>query len=95
MSARAGEQRTHARRQGDRLRWRRSRKRSSSRSNPPAISGLGVASGFTLKLQDRGGNGAEALLDARNQLLAAASQSTVLAGVRPEGQEDAPQLARD
>src|SRR3546814_8356344 len=37
-------------------------------------------------------NGAEALFNARNQLLAAASQSPILAGVRPEGQEDAPQL---
>ena len=60
--------------------------------NPPAIPELGVASGFTFKLEDVGGNGAEALLAARNQLLGAASQSPVLAGVRPEGQEDAPQL---
>ena len=60
--------------------------------NPPAISGLGVSSGFTLKLQDRGGRGADALLAARDQLLAAASQSTALAQVRPEGQADAPQL---
>src|SRR3546814_3592544 len=43
-------------------------------------------------LEDVGGNGAEALFNARNQLLAAASQSPILAGVRPEGQEDAPQL---
>lgn len=60
--------------------------------NPPAISGLGVSSGFTLKLQDRGGQGVEALVAARDRLLAAASQSTVLAQVRPEGQADAPQL---
>lgn len=60
--------------------------------NPPAISGLGVSSGFTLKLQDRGGKGKEALLAARDQLLAAASQSSALAQVRPEGQADAPQL---
>jgi multidrug efflux pump len=60
--------------------------------NPPAISGLGVSSGFTLKLQDRAGNGAEALLAARNQLLGAAGRSTELAQVRPEGQADAPQL---
>jgi multidrug efflux pump len=60
--------------------------------NPPAISGLGVSSGFTLKLQDRAGHGAEALLAARNQLLGAASQSASLAQVRPEGQADAPQL---
>lgn len=60
--------------------------------NPPAIAELGIAGGFTFKLEDVGGNGAEALFNARNQLLAAASQSPILAGVRPEGQEDAPQL---
>jgi multidrug efflux pump len=60
--------------------------------NPPSIPELGVASGFTFKLQDRAGHGHAALLDARNQLLGLASRSPVLAGVRPEGQEDAPQL---
>lgn len=60
--------------------------------NPPSIPELGVASGFNLQLQDRGGHGDEELLAARNQLLGAASQSPLLAGVRPEGQEDAPQL---
>jgi multidrug efflux pump len=60
--------------------------------NPPSIPGLGVASGFTLKLQDRAGRSREALLNARNQLLAAAGQSPVVTAVRPEGQEDAPQL---
>ncbi|MGS1016545.1 multidrug efflux RND transporter permease subunit [Allosphingosinicella humi] len=59
---------------------------------PPAIQELGTASGFTFKLEDVGGNGQAALLAARNQLLGAASQNPVLAGVRPEGQEDAPQL---
>src|SRR4029079_13538104 len=52
----------------------------------------GVSSGFTLKLQDRAGKGTEALLAARDRLLAVASQSSVLAQVRPEGQADAPQL---
>ncbi len=60
--------------------------------NPPAISGLGVSSGFTLKLQDRAGHGPDALRAARDQLLMAASQSAALAQVRPEGQADAPQL---
>src|SRR3546814_6314544 len=60
--------------------------------NPPAIAELGIAGGFTFKLEDVGGNGADALFNARNQLLAAAGQSPILAGVRPEGQEDAPQL---
>ena len=60
--------------------------------NPPAIAELGIASGFTFKLEDVGGNGNAALVQARNQLLGAASQSPLLTGVRPEGQEDAPQL---
>jgi len=60
--------------------------------NPPAIQGLGVASGFSFVLEDRSGHTREELLAARNQLLGAASQSPVLVGVRPEAQEDAPQL---
>ena len=60
--------------------------------NPPSIPSLGVASGFTLKLQDRAGLGAEAMLNARNQLLGAASKSPLLTAVRPEGQADSPQL---
>jgi len=46
-------------------------------------------------LQDRGGNGHDALLAARNQLLGLASQSKLVAGVRPDGLEDAPQLQID
>src|SRR3546814_11081254 len=41
---------------------------------------------------DLGGKGEAALIKARNQLLAGASQSPLLTGVRPEGQENAPQL---
>jgi multidrug efflux pump len=63
--------------------------------SPPSIPELGSATGFTFRLQDRGGNGHEALLAARNQLLGMASQSKVLAGVRPDGLEDAPQLQID
>ena len=37
--------------------------------SPPPIPELGTASGFTFRLQDRGGNGHEALVAARNQLL--------------------------
>src|SRR3546814_2825015 len=58
--------------------------------NPPAIQELGTASGFTFKLEDVGGKGEAALIKARNQLLAGASQSPLLTGVRPEGQENAP-----
>jgi len=63
--------------------------------NPPSIQGLGVASGFTFKLQDRAGLGNQALLAARNQLLGLAGQSPVLMAVRPEAQADAPQLKVD
>jgi multidrug efflux pump len=60
--------------------------------NPPSIPSLGVAAGFTFKLQDRAGQGPEALVKARNQMLGAASQSPLLSAVRPEGQADSPQL---
>ena len=63
--------------------------------SPPSIPELGTASGFTFKLQDRGGNGRTALLAARNQMLGGAMQSKLLANVRPEGQEDAPVLKVD
>ncbi|RHW18161.1 multidrug efflux RND transporter permease subunit [Sphingomonas gilva] len=62
---------------------------------PPSIPELGTASGFTMKLEDRTGRGQEALLAARNQLLGLAAQSKVVVGVRPETQEDAPQLRVD
>ena len=63
--------------------------------SPPPIPELGNATGFTFRLQDRGGNGHEALLAARNQLLGMAAQSKLLRGVRPDGLEDAPQLQSD
>ena len=63
--------------------------------SPPPIPELGNATGFNFRLQDRGGNGRAALIAARNQLLGMASQSKLLAGVRPDGLEDAPQLRLD
>ena len=63
--------------------------------SPPSIPELGNATGFTFRLQDRGGNGHDALVAARNQLLGMAAQSKVLTGVRPDGLEDAPQLQID
>jgi multidrug efflux pump len=63
--------------------------------SPPPIPELGTASGFTFRLQDRGGAGREALVAARNQLLGLASQSKLLTQVRPDGLEDAPQLSID
>jgi multidrug efflux pump len=63
--------------------------------SPPPIRELGNATGITARLQDRSGQGHEALLAARNQLLGMAAKSTILTGMRPEGLEDAPQLQVD
>jgi multidrug efflux pump len=60
--------------------------------SPPPIPELGNATGFSFRLQDRAGQGHEALLAARNQMLGMAMQSKVLTGIRPDGLEDAPQL---
>jgi multidrug efflux pump len=62
---------------------------------PPAISGLGNSSGFDMELVDRAGLGHDALLKARNQLLGMAAKDPILAQVRPNGQEDTPQLHLD
>ncbi len=59
---------------------------------PPAVPELGVAAGFSFFLQDNAQQGHEALLAARNQLLGAAAKSDLLTNVRPNGQEDTPQL---
>ncbi len=60
--------------------------------SPPPIPELGNASGFTFRLQDRGGAGHDALVAARNQLIGLAAKSPLLTQVRPDGLEDAPQL---
>jgi multidrug efflux pump len=62
---------------------------------PPAVLELGNTAGFDLMLQDRGGLGHDAFLAARNQLLAEAAKNPALAGVRPNGVEDAPQFKLD
>ncbi|NQE63802.1 efflux RND transporter permease subunit [Caulobacter sp. RHG1] len=59
---------------------------------PPAVPELGTSSGFDFQLQDVGGVGHEALVNARNMMLGMAGQDPNLAGVRPNGQEDTPQL---
>jgi multidrug efflux pump len=63
--------------------------------SPAPIPELGSSSGFSFRLQDRAGLGRDALLQARGQLLQLASQSPLLAQVRPDGLEDAPQLQLD
>jgi len=62
---------------------------------PPAVTELGNATGFDFALQDRGGIGHEALMQARNQLLGMAAQSKVLVGTRPNGLSDEPQYKID
>ncbi|SJZ55863.1 efflux RND transporter permease subunit [Novilysobacter spongiicola] len=62
---------------------------------PPAMPELGIAAGYSFYLQDNAGQGHEALLAARNQLLGAAAQNELLVNVRPNGQEDTPQLRID
>lgn len=57
---------------------------------PPAVIELGTANGFDFYLQDKNGQGHEALVNARNQLLGMAMQNPNLVGVRPNGQEDSP-----
>jgi multidrug efflux pump len=60
---------------------------------PPAIQGMGTSDGFDFYLQDVNGAGHAKLIEARNQLLAAATKSSLLANTRPNGQEDTPQFS--
>jgi multidrug efflux pump len=60
--------------------------------NPPPIAELGNASGIEFELEDQAGLGHESLMAARNQLMGAAGKSPLLAGMRPQGMEDTPQL---
>jgi multidrug efflux pump len=62
---------------------------------PPSIRGLGQSNGFTFELLNSGGLSRERFLALRNQLLAAAAQSPLLAGVRAATLEDTPQLKVD
>jgi multidrug efflux pump len=62
---------------------------------PPAVLELGVANGFDLELQDRGGLGHAKLMEARNQLLGMAMKDPKLIAVRPNGQDDSPQFKLD
>ncbi|MDS1141479.1 efflux RND transporter permease subunit [Pusillimonas sp. SM2304] len=59
---------------------------------PPAISSLGNASGFDLRLQDRGSQGHDALMAATQQLLQMANESPILADTRVTGLGGGPQL---
>jgi multidrug efflux pump len=63
--------------------------------NPPPIRGLGTSSGFDFELEDRVGAGYDALLKAKNQLLAAAAKDPSLAQVRFNGVVDNPSFRID
>ena len=62
---------------------------------PPPVNELGNSEGFDFYLKDSLGQGHAALTAARNQFLFAASKDKLLANVRPNGQEDAPQFRLD
>jgi hydrophobe/amphiphile efflux-1 (HAE1) family protein len=62
---------------------------------PPAVTELGMATGFDFQLMDRGGLGHDKLMAARNQLLGMAAKDPRLAKVRPNGLEDVPQYRVD
>ncbi len=64
-------------------------------SSPPAISGLGNAAGFDMELQDHGGAGHDALMNARDQLLNLADNEPQLTRVRHNGLDDSPQMQID
>ena len=52
---------------------------------PPPIDNLGNSSGFSFRLQDRAQNGYDALIKAKDELLAAARKSPILQDVYEEG----------
>jgi multidrug efflux pump len=59
---------------------------------PAPINGLGKSAGLELQLQDRGGLGHDALMAAKDRLLALAAKDPALANVEFSGQDDSPQL---
>lgn len=59
---------------------------------PPAISSLGNATGFDLRLEDRGSAGQDALYQAAQQLLQLANESSIITNARITGLAPGPQL---
>jgi multidrug efflux pump len=53
--------------------------------SPPAIDELGTSGGFSMRLEDRAGQGYDALMAAQEKLLALAAKSKVVTFVYPEG----------
>jgi multidrug efflux pump len=62
---------------------------------PPAVQELGNATGFDLELENRGGLSHADFLAARDQLLGMAQADPNLVSVRPNGQDDTPQIHVD
>lgn len=62
---------------------------------PPAVVELGQATGFDFELIDRGSLGHDALMQARNDLLAKARMRTELVNVRANGMDDVEQYDLD
>jgi multidrug efflux pump len=63
-----------------------------SAMQPPPIDNLGNSSGFSFRLQDRGQRGYDALMSAKDQLIAAANKSPILENVYVEGLPPAAQV---
>ncbi|EKN44556.1 MULTISPECIES: efflux RND transporter permease subunit [Pseudomonas syringae group] len=59
---------------------------------PPPVEGLGTSGGFEVRLQDRGGQGYEALTQARDELLGRVAASPVLQNVREASLAETPQV---
>ncbi|MEE3664631.1 multidrug efflux RND transporter permease AcrD [Brenneria sp. g21c3] len=64
-------------------------------NSPPVITGLGNAAGFTMELQDHAGLGHDALMQARDRLLAMTDDDPRLTRVRHNGLDDNAQLRID
>ncbi|MDT1062191.1 efflux RND transporter permease subunit [Paracoccus sp. CPCC 101403] len=60
--------------------------------SPPPIPGFGTTGGFSFRLQDRGGQGQEALKAAAQQMIAEAQKGGIVTGLRIEGLPDAAQV---
>ncbi|MDR1398241.1 MAG: efflux RND transporter permease subunit [Desulfarculales bacterium] len=60
---------------------------------PPPVLELGSSSGFVFELQDRGGSGHEALMNARDMLLGQAARHPAFLYVRPGGLDDVEQYS--
>ncbi len=62
---------------------------------PPAVTELGIATGFDFMLEDRGGVGHERLSQSRDMLLGMSMKDRRLSRVRPNGMYDVPQYKVD